>query len=309
MTFGMLAHHYKGQNVAGWFCSRKFNGWRCLWDGGITTNLSLSLVPWYEGKSKELSTGLWTLGRYSGPKPIFAPRYIIEQLPRGIPLDGELWHNTDNISIVKSIAGQKYEKSVQDKRWQNLQYMVFNIKPHCLWSIPEQTNHSVLDFQGTINFLKSANIESPFITLAEQKRLSCTEELPDLISYFGGEGVMLSNPYARYELKRSSNLLKVKKMYETEGQIVRHVEGKGKHSGRLGSIIATLTWDEKVESVYGGSKDLINKKVYFGVGGFSDEERDWDYVSEHFPIGGSISFSYLGVTPDGIPVSANLYKE
>ena len=58
----------------------------------------------------------------------------------------------------------------------------------------------------------------------------------DLILAKGGEGVMLRNPYAPYEGKRSKNLLKVKRILDAEAKVVGYEEGNGKHKGRLGAL-------------------------------------------------------------------------
>lgn len=37
-----------------------------------------------------------------------------------------------------------------------------------------------------------------------------------------GEGLMLRNPYSYYENKRTKNLLKVKKFFDAEAEIIGH---------------------------------------------------------------------------------------
>ena len=144
------------------------------------------------------------------------------------------------------------------------------------------------------------------LEVLEQVKIESTEHIFEYKRYVGGEGIMLVNPNAQYELCRSYNLLKVKTFYETEATVIGYEDGQNRHSGRMGSIIAKLTWDEKVTSLYGGKPEFVGKTVSFGIGGgFTDEQREWSYVSQNFPIGSEIHFSYLGVSSEGVPVSCN----
>jgi len=95
----------------------------------------------------------------------------------------------------------------------------------------------------------------------------------------GGEGLILRNPLADYEEKRSSNMLKVKPIDVNEAEVIGHQEGEGKYVGMLGSLI--VRWDGHL----------------FNIGsGLTDEDR------VRFPkIGDIISFKHQGVTDAGVP--------
>lgn len=287
--FAMLAHHYSGENVLGWYASRKLNGWRMIWIP-YTKGMSLNNTPFVTQPLSGLASGLWTLGRYSGPKPIYAPDWWMKDLPDHC-LDGELWHASDDISYVKSIAGQGADKSMSDERWNTLQYKVFNI-----WSPKE-------DYTWRYNYLKIKELDRQYVSCLEQTQITPDYDinknvLPDT------EGLMLVNPYSYYEHKRSRNLLKIKHCLETEAEVVAINPGEGKHKGRMGSIQVKLVWDEKVTSVFGGTSGMIGRPVCFKIGGgFSDEQRE-----KSVPIGAFIRFSYLGVTTNGIPISPNFLE-
>lgn len=275
IVHAMLAHHYNGEDVRGWYMSRKLNGFRCIWKKGK----------------------LWTLGRYSGEKEIYAPKWFIDQLP-DFDLDGELWHPSDCLATTKSICGQGMEKSLIDERWHEIQYMVFNeFNSERMW---EQS-------RGRLQLLLP---ESDNLKLLEQELigygLPAMEQMGDYLKYlrrnYGEvEGLMLANPNGYYEFKRSKNLLKYKSVYDMEGTVVEQTAGEGKHEGRMGALRVKFTWDEKVSSVYGGSAKMVNRTIIFSIGGgFSDEDRertDW--------VGKRIRFEYYGVTENGVPVSAN----
>jgi DNA ligase-1 len=96
----------------------------------------------------------------------------------------------------------------------------------------------------------------------------------------GGEGLMLRQPASRYEVGRSSTLLKVKTFFDAEARVVDHVPGTGKHKGRLGSLL--------VENADG---------VRFNVGtGFTDRER-----TEPPAVGTFITFRYQELSEAGVP--------
>jgi DNA ligase-1 len=81
----------------------------------------------------------------------------------------------------------------------------------------------------------------------------------------GYEGIMIKDPDAVYECKRSASWLKQKPFIEVSLEIKDVEEGTGKNAGRLGAIVCEGTDDGKDIAVNVGS-------------GFSDSDRDsyWD---------------------------------
>ncbi|MEC0031058.1 RNA ligase family protein [Bacillus cereus] len=76
-------------------------------------------------------------------------------------------------------------------------------------------------------------------------------ELLDQVLADGKEGLMINLGDATYECKRTSNLLKVKKMEEVDLRITGHELGSGKHTGKLGALIVDYKdHDVKVGSGY-----------------------------------------------------------
>ena len=82
----------------------------------------------------------------------------------------------------------------------------------------------------------------------------------------GYEGIMIKDPSAVYECKRSVSWLKLKPFIEVSLSVVGFEEGTGRNAGRLGAIICEGKDDDKLIKVNVGS-------------GFSDSDRDSFYQS------------------------------
>ena len=90
----------------------------------------------------------------------------------------------------------------------------------------------------------------------------------------GYEGVMIKNPDAWYESKRSHNWLKAKPFIEVTLRVVAIEEGTGRNEGRLGAILVE------------GKDDQYNYRLNCGSG-FSDSQRE-DYWSERDKLIGQL---------------------
>lgn len=77
----------------------------------------------------------------------------------------------------------------------------------------------------------------------------------------GYEGIMLKDPTAPYECKRSASWLKMKPFIEVSLEVIEVEEGTGRNQGRLGALVCRGTDD--------------GKEIHVNVGsGFSDDDRD-----------------------------------
>jgi len=93
----------------------------------------------------------------------------------------------------------------------------------------------------------------------------------------GYEGIMIKDPDAPYECKRSHAWLKLKPFIEVSLGVINLEEGTGKNVGRLGALVC--------------SGDDDNKRITVNVGsGFSDSDRDsfWASHVEHDDVVGQI---------------------
>lgn len=111
-------------DLSGWYVSEKLDGHRCFYDGGVSRGVPASQVP-YSNTTKDaryktppIATGLWS--RYG--KVITPPDWWIDDLPKDISLDGELYLGPgkfeETSSIVKTIT--------PDERWRDVTLMVID---------------------------------------------------------------------------------------------------------------------------------------------------------------------------------------
>ena len=91
----------------------------------------------------------------------------------------------------------------------------------------------------------------------------------------GYEGIMIKDPFAVYECKRSTSWLKLKPFIEVSLEVVAVEEGTGRNQGKLGALIC--------EGVDDGKRIKVN------VGsGFTDSDRDSYWQSREDVIGHTV---------------------
>lgn len=233
----------------GYFLSEKLDGIRAIWTGTklVTRN------------GNDIAAPQW-----------FTDKLIVRNtLGTNLSLDGELWAGRGNFQDAVSIV----RCASEDKGWDKIRYMVFDL--------PKFSTSAFEDRQETLNDLEFPS----HVTVVKQtvcKGLAhLTKEMDKMVAQ-GGEGLMLRKPGSFYEAKRSSTLLKVKRFHDGEAEVRAHINGKGKHKGRMGALQCRF---------YDG------REVYFEVGtGFTDAER------ENPPkVGSIITFRYQELTRDGVP--------
>jgi DNA ligase-1 len=229
-------------NLSGWWMSEKLDGVRAYWDG---------------------ERFLSRLGNV-----YHAPDWFTKGLP-DVPLDGELW-----------IARKAFQRTVsivrrQDKTelWREVRYLVFDAPAH--------GGH----FEQRLEFFQEilTRRKPPFAAAHPHEVCKSLDHLrAELarVEALGGEGLMLRQPRSKYEIGRSSTLMKVKSFLDAEGRVVGHKAGAGRHKGRLGALQVELADGTRVD-----------------VGtGFSDAER-----ADPPPIGSIITFRYQELSESGVP--------
>jgi DNA ligase-1 len=184
----------------------------------------------------------------------------IDQFERSYVLDGEVV--SDSFQALMKQVHRKDNVQAQDAK-----LMLFDIVP--LFEFKQ--GKSTMGQRRRSNFLKDFKHifeECGNIDIVPQKEFDL-DILTDEIEFkdymkelvdAGLEGVMIKDPNAVYECKRSTSWLKMKPFIEVSLEVIGYEEGTGRNQGRLGAVICEGEDDGKKISVHCGS-------------GFSDSDR------------------------------------
>ncbi|TDQ57364.1 DNA ligase-1 [Mesocricetibacter intestinalis] len=243
----MLLSEYQQQDIRGWTMSEKLDGVRAYWDG------------------KQL------FGR-SG-LPFVVPDYFTQDFPP-FAIDGELFSAQLNFAEISSIS-----RSYQDKGWNKLKLYVFDV--------PEEKGPLPRRLDKLAQYL--AQYPAIPVRIIEQIPIRDRQHMYEFLQRIekrGGEGIVVRNPAAPYEAKRSNQILKLKTAADEECRVIAHHKGKGRLAEMLGAL------------------SCKNERGTFRIGsGFSDEER-----RNPPPIGSLISYKYRGLTNKGKPRFATFWR-
>ena len=260
-----------GPPPVGWWVSEKLDGIRAIWDGE-------------KFLSRNSSTGL-------GSKVFsYVPQFILDAMPAGVALDGEIWKGRNQFNDISSISnlipGSKFSKEQIDDKWRSVKYKVFDIPNSTL---PYEERMKELD-KIELNLF---NCNNRFVEKVKSVKIKNPEHLQEIyyvLTKDGAEGVMLRAPNSPYEYKRSKYLLKYKIKDDAEGLVILRIEGTGRLKNLMGSL--------RVELIKNGEKTGI----FTNIGtGFTDEQRTNDPKSkDYIPVGSIVSFSYMELTEDSV---------
>lgn len=123
---------------------------------------------------------------------IDAPDWWTKSLPAGIALDGELWAGRGGFGKVLSILKKK-APTVDD--WRAIAFVAFDAP-------------MAGTFVDRAAFIRSLGVRTAETTECQNAE-HAAETMREIVAA-GGEGIVLRNPHAMYENKRSKNLLKMK---------------------------------------------------------------------------------------------------
>ena len=185
---------------------------------------------------------------------------FIDEFGRSFVLDGEIMS-----SSFQDLMKQVHRKDNVEAGDAVLN--LFDIVP----LVEFKQGKSVMGQRRRSQFLKNfENIfnDSGFITIVPQREFDLdvfTDEI-EFRDYMkemvtaGYEGIMIKDPDAKYECKRTTNWLKMKPFIEVSLTITEVEEGTGRNSGRLGAVVC--------RGIDDGKEILVN------VGsGFTDSDR------------------------------------
>jgi hypothetical protein len=272
--FVLLAHEFepKRHAIGGWMLSEKLDGFRAIWDGGVSRGLPKSMVPWANNAKDAryveppVATGLWT--RYGNV--YHAPNWFLDMLPP-YPLDGELtlgrgqWQATS--SIVKQIVpGHEWRrityKVIDSPRWEQLladrTLSSPNFKKRIVgaldWAKAQMQLYvqptSTIEFDRMYNWLQKVLEQSDNVQVHQQTKLPMhtsgaamiVEDELNMALEQGGEGVILRNFVSLWRPERSHDLLKHKPWKDAEGTVTGYTWGRrtdlgSKLLGKMGALV------------------------------------------------------------------------
>jgi DNA ligase-1 len=196
----------------------------------------------------------------------------IDELGRSYILDGEVVSNSFN-ELMKQVH-RKDNVQAQDAR-----LMLFDIVP----LVEFKAGQSVMAQRRRSNLLRSfKNLfdQMGHIDIIPQKEFNLdvfTDEIEfkdynkEMVNA-GFEGIMIKDPEAKYECKRSTSWLKQKPFIEVSLEVTAVEEGTGRNVGKLGALVC-----EGVDD---------NKRIVVNVGsGFTDADRAEYWESNNDVIG------------------------
>jgi len=185
----------------------------------------------------------------------------IDELGRSYVLDGEVVS-----SSFQELMTQVHRKG--DVQAQDARLMLFDVVP----LVEFKAGQSVMGQRRRSNLLRSfAPIfeQTNCVDIIPQKEVNLDEFLGEIeykdynkeMVNAGFEGIMIKDPDAKYECKRSTSWLKQKPFIEVSLAIVAIEEGTGRNEGKLGALVCEGVDDGKTIRVNVGS-------------GFSDSQRN-----------------------------------
>jgi DNA ligase 1 len=235
---------------AGYLVSEKYDGVRAVWDGQVL--------------------------RFRSGAAIAVPAWFTARLPPE-PLDGELWLGRARFEALSATVRRLQP---DDAEWRLVRYMVFEA-PQAPGDFTQRAAHieAVARRVGWPTLVAVAHRP-----VADQAAL---QAMLKAVVDAGGEGLVLHRADAPYRTGRSADLQKLKPLHDAEAQVIAHVPGRGKHTGRLGAL--------RVRTPEG---------IEFSIGtGFSDAER-----AAPPPIGATVSYTHRGRTAGEVPRFASFLR-
>ncbi|SMM98432.1 DNA ligase (ATP) [uncultured Candidatus Thioglobus sp.] len=229
------------KSVIGWVMSEKFDGIRGFWDG------------------EQLLT--------RGGNVIQAPDWFTQNYPP-FSIDGELWTKRADFEEISSIVRRKNA----DERWHKITHQIFEV--------PNQAG-GLLDRLAVLGGYLHNHTDSP-IRIIQQYPITQQSQVKQFLQEItrqGGEGIVVRNPNTAYQTGRLKSALKVKKYLDAECVVEKYLPGKGKYTGKMGSLLCKNQ----------------NNMIKIGSG-FTDAQRQNPPA-----IGTTITFKYYGLTKKGKP--------
>jgi DNA ligase-1 len=247
----MLAKYWQADlDPASFLVSEKLDGVRALWDGHAL--------------------------RFRSGRMIAAPAWFTAALP-ATPLDGELWLGRGSFDRLSGIVRRS---TPVDAEWHELRYMIFDL--------PGESGAFSARALRIAELLAGARLEwlQPVEHWRVSDRMVLQEQLLQKVAV-GAEGLVLHRADALWQPGRSDALRKLKPVPDDDARVVAVLPGKGRHAGRMGSLLLQMP----------------NGKRFALGSGFSDAQRQMPP-----PPGSLVTYRYRDHTPGGLPRFASFLR-
>ena len=186
---------------------------------GKSAKFPCFVQPKLDGVRAVGSNGLFSRAR----KPFSHLTHIVNELPSGIILDGELYTNKLTFQeIVGLVKRESLDKEALQKQ-QQIKYYVYDI----INDKPYAERHRDL-----LVLFNKHSFEN--IMLVQTESCSSDAHMKEMHNKYvadGYEGIMLRNPNGHYKNSRSVDLLKYKEFMDDEYTVVGFREGDGLEKG------------------------------------------------------------------------------
>jgi DNA polymerase/3'-5' exonuclease PolX len=270
------------QPPVGWYSEEKYDGYRARYHPAEQMFYSRS-------------------GHHFPPKGD-VPSWILAAMPH-VHLDGELYRGRGPEAFQKMGEIKRHNPSPQG--WQGVKYVVYDLPDFDAPYSERKSELIKIVLQCRKKWTKTIaasdcprwmkKMECP-IEYAPHTLIKSTTHLNTLMEKMvanDGEGLMLKDPKAHYEGKRSPYLLKLKSEFDDEALITGYDMGQGKYEGMLGAFVCSPLLPEV------DSKRKINTEFSFTMSGMTDKVRK-DYKKSH-PVGTIVTFQFNDRTASGKP--------
>jgi len=171
--------NFDQHKITGWIVQEKLDGWRTFWDGSQL--------------------------RMRNGDAFSCPQWFIQNLPPGLPLDGELYAGPYLLKKVQQIAGSRNPSD----RWMDLKFLVFDA-PTVAGGYMMRWNMACTAIREKEDIANERFVKMipPLFTAMDV--YGCLLTLKQ-VQEMGGEGLVLRDPFAHYMPGRTEKLLKLKK--------------------------------------------------------------------------------------------------
>ena len=231
---------------------------------------------------------------------------MLEIIPNNYVLDGEITLLDYQNYNSKDAYKQAMKITRKDGEKHGVKMLVFDGMPVTEWD-RQESNLSWSDRRSMLECMTGFYNSSLtyFELLPVLYRGEDTSKILEFLEAEiarGQEGVMINICNAPYEFKRTTNLLKVKKMDTLDLEIIGVEEGEGRLAGTLGAILVRYK-DGNVVKVGSGFSDWHRNEIwqnqiyYIGkiveIQYFEETKNDKGGVSLRFPIFKEVRFDKL----------------